>query len=160
MAGSVSGETALGRTVTANPFLVALSAIVYSPGLNEGEDEALEEMRANSNSERRRDLNVIRLQLQTGKENIDSYALTAQGEPGVLKAQAWEALDSMYKTNATSNEDWNRVLGNAVVNMSEKIKAINGGTAGTGNVLRTEFVYRRSLYRIDLENMNGVNLVK
>lgn len=44
--------------------------------------------------------------------------------------------------------------------MSEKIKAIDGGVSGTGNVLRTEFVYRGNLYRVDLENFSGVNLVK
>lgn len=111
-------------------------------------------------SSRREDPHVVRLQLQQGKNNIDSYALKASGDPGVLKEQVWLALGYMYDRNATSNEDWNKVLGNSVVNMSEKVKALHGGVSGVGNVLRTEFVYGRKLYRIDLENLNGTNLTE
>jgi RHS repeat-associated protein len=51
---AAAGESALGRILTANPILSAIAAMVYSPGLNEGEDEALAQMRSESKLDERK----------------------------------------------------------------------------------------------------------
>uniref|UniRef100_UPI0040487091 SpvB/TcaC N-terminal domain-containing protein n=1 Tax=Rheinheimera sp. TaxID=1869214 RepID=UPI0040487091 len=51
---AAAGESALGRILTANPILSAIAAMVYSPGLNKGEDEALAQMRSESKLDERK----------------------------------------------------------------------------------------------------------
>ncbi|GGZ77468.1 hypothetical protein GCM10011274_39440 [Paraglaciecola chathamensis] len=100
----------------------------------------------------------IRLQIQTGDENLDSIAIIRGAS--VTKSEAWTGLEHLYHGTKNSNKEWNRSLRSAIINMSKKIKSLKTGVAGTGNVMRSEFIFRRRLYRVDLENLSGVNLIQ
>jgi hypothetical protein len=58
-ATATAGESTIGRVLTANPILTAVAAMVYSPGLNEGEDEAIAQIRSESKVEDRKQSPVI-----------------------------------------------------------------------------------------------------
>jgi len=125
-------------------------------------DSSKERIRTDAiTSTRRRVPFIVVLQLQHRNNTIDSLILPALEEPGVTKSQAWLGLASLYNSNTASNNQWNRAFRSAVINMSKKIKKLQGGLGGiNGNKLRSEFVFRKMLFRIDLENRAGINLKK
>jgi len=103
----------------------------------------------------------MRLQLQTGKKNVYSdSSLLNTSDIGVTKAQVWTGLATMSQVVKGINPELAETKGfsAAVVNMSQKVKAIQGGVVQGGNVLRSEFYYQGQKYRIDLENNYGHNL--
>ncbi len=115
-----------------------------------------------STHQRRRDPNVMRLQLQTGHEDLPVGSTLANTEAvGVTKAQAWGALADMAEKTTERNPGLgkSKEFSAAVVRISEKIKAVQGGVGKAGDTsLREEFTYRGVEYRIDLENIKGHNL--
>ena len=138
---------------------VALSGIVVN-SISRAEEKADAKYVAVSTTDTK-NLNAIRFQLQTGKSTVSSVVKVSEDEIAVKKAEAFVSLQTLYTTTAViepglikSNE-----FISAIIRMSEVVKNVPG-TSGEGNVMRETFVYQDREYRIDLENLRGINLVE
>jgi hypothetical protein len=105
-------------------------------------------------------VNVMRLQLQTGKKTPFGPPIVNSEQPGVTKSQVWAGLTALNAETAATNPGLakSKEFQSAIIDMSKKVKNVQGGVTGGRNVLRTEFQYQGRTYRIDLENLYGQNL--
>jgi RHS repeat-associated protein len=106
-------------------------------------------------------LNRVRLQLQYGKNTIESTVRTNPNTIGVTKAQVYDGLQELYDKVQTIKDRGalasSKEFSAAIVGLSEKVKAA-GPIRLEGNVLRTEFTFNGVMYRVDYENRNGTSL--
>ncbi|MBD1556275.1 hypothetical protein HC752_04935 [Vibrio sp. S9_S30] len=103
----------------------------------------------------------VRVQLQTGGNNISSISLVSRGGNGVTKLQATGGLAYVWAggiaedSSLASNANYNA----AVVRLSSKINSLTGGGISKGgNALREEFAHNGKIYRIDVEINRGTHL--
>ena len=105
--------------------------------------------------------NAIRFQLQTGSNTPASSVRISNDKLGVKKQEAYGALQELYDKAITKEPGLAKCkdFTSAIVRMSEFVKSTSGVASG-GNVMRETFIYQRKEYRIDLENLRGINLVE
>lgn len=111
--------------------------------------------------EQNQDINAIRFQLQTGSDTPASAVRVSNDKLGVKKQEAYGALAELYSTAVAKEPGLAKCKGftSAIVRMSEAVKSTSGVATG-GNVMRETFTYQGKEYRIDLENLRGINLVE
>ncbi|OQW89632.1 MAG: hypothetical protein BWK78_07565 [Thiotrichaceae bacterium IS1] len=110
--------------------------------------------------ERPEGVNVMRLQLQTGKKTPFGLPIVGPEKTGVTKSSVWAGLSALYAETLATNPGMakSKEFQSAIIDMSKKVKNVQGGVTQGGNILRTEFQYQGKKYRIDLENIYGHNL--
>ena len=111
--------------------------------------------------EQTQDTNAIRFQLQTGSDTPASAVRVSNDKLGAKKQEAYGALAELYSTAVAKEPGLAKCKGftSAIVRMSEAVKSTSGVATG-GNVMRETFTYQGKEYRIDLENLRGINLVE
>ncbi len=126
----------------------------------EANEKVKDYYKENAKRDKSSEKNAIRIQVQTGKLTPATTGLIA-GDTiiGVLKAQGYAGLAALYNQIAEQNPKLakSEEFRTALIKMSVNIKKTQGIVQG-GNVFREEFIYNGQLYRIDLENLRGVNL--
>lgn len=110
--------------------------------------------------ERPEGVNVMRLQLQTGKNNLFGLPITNSEKIGIIKSQVFAGLQTLKAEILVTNPGLakSKEFQSAIISMSAKVKNLPVGVIQGGNVLRIEFQYQGEKYRIDLENLRGYNL--
>jgi hypothetical protein len=109
------------------------------------------------------EIGEVRLQVQTGKDNIASVPLKAIAPKNyVTKDQGYQGLDKLFKDGIANNADLNNNQGafrTAIINMSKKIKGVQGGLPKGQNqtTLQELFMIGKKQYRVDLEVIRGTN---
>ena len=105
--------------------------------------------------------NAIRFQLQTGSDTPASSVRISNDKLGVKKREAYGALAELYSTAIAKEPGLAKCkdFTSAIVRISESVKNTSGVASG-GTVMRETFSYQGKEYRIDLENLRGINLVE
>ena len=85
----------------------------------------------------------------------------SNNKSGVTKREAYGTLSELYAKAVVAQPGLSRCkdFRAAIIRMSEAVKDTKG-TSGGGTVMRDEFKYSGKSYRIDLENLRGINLVE
>jgi RHS repeat-associated protein len=151
----------LGTAIGGSAIKESVTAIISGLGFAALFCLSLQGSSVSSNNDRR-DQSAIRFQLQTGHENITSNVQTSPSPTGVPKSQGYAGLSKLYNDASAIDPGLrnSKEFQSAIIKMSEKIKKSVGGFSQVGNVLREEFTYKNKLYRVDLENLRGTNLVE
>ena len=104
---------------------------------------------------------AIRFQLQTGSATPASTVRVSTDKLGVKKREAYGALAELYAIAVAQDPGLARCedFKAAIIKMSAAVK-LTPGVASGGNVMRETFIYQGKEYRIDLENLRGINLVE
>ncbi|MCR5763621.1 MAG: hypothetical protein K6G00_09605 [Treponema sp.] len=114
------------------------------------------------NNEQTKESNVIRFQIQTGKETPASVVRISNDKIDVTKKDAYGTLMELYTSAVEQQPGMARCkdFTAAIVRMSEYVKKTQGEYKQGVNVWREPFEYQDKDYRIDLENLHGINLVE
>ena len=106
--------------------------------------------------------NAIRFQLQTGSDTPASSVRISNDKLGVKKRDAYGALAELYSTAIAKEPGLARCkdFTSAIIRMSEHVKTTQGEYKQGANVWRETFYYQGKEYRIDLENIRGINPVE
>ena len=85
----------------------------------------------------------------------------SNNKSGVTKREAYGTLSELYAKAVVAQPWLSRCkdFRAAIIRMSEAVKDTKG-TSGGGTVMREKFEYSGKEYRIDLENLRGINLVE
>jgi hypothetical protein len=151
------GDIIYGIGVTAELIGLAYVANKYSTKTC---DVAIPQTQSKA-KEQTQESNAIRFQLQTGSDTPASAVRVSNDKLGVKKQEAYGALAELYSTAIAKEPGLAKCkdFTSAIVRMSEAITSTPGIATG-GNVMREKFSYQGKEYRIDLENLRGINLVE
>lgn len=99
--------------------------------------------------------------MEKGSDTPASAVRVSNDKLGVKKQEAYGALTELYSTAIAKEPGLAKCkdFTSAIVRMSEAVKSTQGIATG-GNVMREKFSYQGEEYRIDLENLRGINLVE